>query len=112
MSIAEVMGNVSSASIILHVENSQNETKVLELEQNSSNVEENIRLDIKDKIKMSPNQVSNTKLGSDVSITIEKEEGHEESQDIINEIINIVIQNLDLSTIDWNFEVYPVFVFL
>ena len=75
------------------MEYSQNETKVLEIEESSSNVEENITLAIKDKIKMSPNHFSNTKLGSDVSITIEKEEGHEESQDIINEIINIVIQN-------------------
>ena len=79
MNIAEVMGDVSSASIIPHVENSQNETKGLEL---------------------GPNQVSNTNVGRDVTITIEKDESHEESHDIINDIINNVIKNLDLSTID------------
>ena len=83
-----------------HGENSQKETKVLEREESSSNVAGSNKLAIKDKIPMRANQVSNTNVGSDVSITIEKERSHEESQDVINDIMNIVIQNLDLSTID------------
>ena len=43
------MGDVSSKSVILRLGTSQNETKVLEFKENSSNVAENINLAIEDK---------------------------------------------------------------
>ena len=68
--IADVIGDVKSTSVILDMETSQNETKMLELEENPSNAKKDIDCSMKDGIQM---QVLDTEIDKTVTITIENE---------------------------------------
>ena len=72
--IAEITGDVQSNSVILHVENSQNEKETLELEQNPSNATKDVNCSMKDGKLMIPTEVvPETGIDSTVTITIEEE---------------------------------------
>ena len=68
--IADVIGDVKRTSVILHMETSQNETKILELEDNPSNATKDIDCSMKDGIQM---QVLDTEIDKTVTITIDNE---------------------------------------
>ena len=71
--IADVIGDVKSTSVILDMETSQNETKMLELEENPSNAMKDIDCSMKDGVPMIQMQVLDTEIDKTVTIMLDNE---------------------------------------
>ena len=71
--IPQVIGDVNSTSVILNMETSQNETKMLELEENPSNATKDSDCSMKDGIPMIQLQLLDTEIDRTATITIEDE---------------------------------------